>query len=182
MDKIQEEEKSNLFPKLSRNTLILRRNLLAAAALILMVLIFNLEIDASKILGIEIKGLTNNKAYAASLTLLVYLIGHFSWNAKDDFDEQKIQSVSWIEITSIRDDTKREIPQAPLAARIESAKHGAHIDGETLEIVDVIEGLDILFQKTKKSQLWRTRFLEVGLPIAMGSVAVVWLSVKIIFG
>ena len=80
-------KKDALFFRLSRHMLILRRNLMASSALILMVLLFDVEIKPDQILGGAITGLTEWEIHCAAFILLFYFMGHFIWSHVNELRE-----------------------------------------------------------------------------------------------
>ena len=80
-------KKDGIFFRLSRHTLILRRNLTASSALVLMALLFDIEINESKILGGAITGLTEWEIHCAVFILLLYFMGHFIWSYLNELRE-----------------------------------------------------------------------------------------------
>ena len=80
-------KKDSIFFRLSRHMLILRRNLTASSALVLMALLFDIEINESKILGGAITGLTEWEIHCAAFILLLYFMGHFIWSYLNELRE-----------------------------------------------------------------------------------------------
>ena len=80
-------KKDAAFFRLSRHMLILRRNLIASSALILMALLFDVEIKPDQIFGGAITGLTEWEVHCAAFILLFYFMGHFIWSHVNELRE-----------------------------------------------------------------------------------------------
>ena len=167
----EQEKNDEFFPKLSRNTLILRRNLMASSALVLVVLLLGLEIDASGILGIQITGLTKEKTYFPALILLFYFMVHFGWRTWSELAEGWLQSFEWQEGS----EDLIPYPKSPLQSlKRELVRFGS----EGSQPLPDLEGkMDVFaddIEKVVSSRRWLLTF-EIGLPLAMGGVAMAWL-------
>ena len=178
----EQEKNDQLFLKLSRNTLILRRNLMTSSALVLVVLLFGFEIDASSILGIEITGLTKEKTHCVAFILLFYFTANFSWSAWNEWAENWLRLIGWNE--------RNEEPTPYEKSRLESLKNkvGSDATPET-DAVRALLGQNIIsnrmeiMRKKIKAIEWSLRLylmVEIGLPLAMGGVAMIWLGYLII--
>ena len=178
----EQEKNDEFFPKLSRNTLILRRNLMAASALVLVVLLLGLEIDPSRILEIEITGLTEEKTYYVALILLFYFTANFFWSAWNEWAENWLQLIGW----NVRDDKQPPDEKPPLKSlknTVESFRN-PEIDGEKIPLMNeaVSNKMDIMQKKIKAIE-WSLRLypiVEIWLPIGMGVIAMAWLGYLII--
>ncbi len=186
-EKKQHEKEEDFVPKLSRSTMILRRNLMAVSTLTLMALVFDLEINASNILGISIDGLTKNEIYAAALIFLGYFTLHFTWNAVIEWRELRIKSVVlFSEVTS--DET--EIKLTPFKT-IRRAIYDLQDEANYFPLEDHPPGYEEIrtsISGEELNNLWRMlkyaaiRFygLEIGLPLFMAICAMGWLAWSII--
>ena len=171
----EQEKNDEFFSKLSQNTLILRRNLMATSALVLVVLLLGLEIDPSPILEIEITGLTKEKTYFVALILLLYFTVHFGWSAWNELGEKWLQSFKWGKQEN--DVYIIPSPNNPLQ-RLKREVHKLGTTGsEPLRIEEQANQMDIFednIKKIERSRRWLLTF-EIGLPLAMGGVAIAWL-------
>ena len=178
----EQEKNDEFFSKLSRNTLILRRTLMAASALVLMALAFDLGINASKIFGGAITGLTKEKTHCVALILLFYFTANFAWSAWNEFKENWLQLIKWNE----EDDEQPPYEKS----RLESLKNkvkffiNPEIDGEKIPLGDEEKSNEMeIMKKEIKAIEWSRRLyliVEIGLPLAMGGVAMIWLGYLII--
>ena len=177
-----QEKNDDLFFKPSRYVLILRRNLMASSALVLMALAFDLGINESKIFGGAITGLTKEEIYYAAFILLFYFTGHFILSYLNELREWRFQLFKWS--SDYKDaDSKKAVPysigfmrsfmdQTYLVAQANPKMHG-----------NAKNRLRQLRKEIKIAEkFWRLQLdgFEIGLPIAMGALAMAWLGWLII--
>ena len=176
-----QDKNDDFFLKLSRKTLILRRNLLSVSAPVLMVLLLDLEIDFSNFLGIEIEGLTKEKAYGAALILLLYFTLHFTWGVWNESQELFLKSIEWSKNLDGAI-SKKNAPHKKGSLKIlydqtynmlrEPKLHG--------NAKNALSKLEPLIKRAEKSWRGQLVFFEIGLPIAMGILAMLWLGALIV--
>ena len=174
----EQEKNDELFPKLSRNTLILRRNLMTSSALVLVVLLFGLELDASSILGIQITGLTKEKTYFVALILLFYFTANFAWSAWNEWAERWLQLIGW----NVRDDKQPPYEKPPLESLKNKVESSMTTEADAIRTIlgqNIISNRMEIMKKKIKAIEWSWRLysiVEIGLPLAMGGVAMAWLG------
>ena len=175
-------KKDDFFFRPSRHVLILRRNLVASSALVLMALLFDVEIKPDQILGGAITGLTEWEIHCAAFILLLYFMGHFIGSYLNESREWELQSIEW---SSAPEDvgTPEEIPyfRGPLKALKDQAyrmtqKKSTH-HGNIKNRLKALQKYIHTIERSWKLQLGGFEFL---LPIGMGAIAMAWLGYLII--
>ena len=179
------EKKDDLVPKFSRNTMIVRRNLLGVSTLTLMALIFDLEINAKNFLGIGIDGLEKNELYLAALVLLAYFTAHFTLNVASEWRELSIGSI----IIHPIDTTLTDFTLTPFKA-IRQLQHKIWYDGNEPgrhTNTDEQETIETMWEKDSKNikqlktiSVIRFYGIDILFPFFLSLVAISWLSLSMI--
>ena len=180
------EKKDDLVPKFSRNTMIVRRNLLGVSTLTLMALIFDLEINAKNFLGIGIDGLEKNELYSAALVLLAYFTVHFILNVASEWRELSIGSI----IIHPIDTASTDFTLTPFKA-IRQRQDKVWRDGNELwkydPGTDEHETLKTIWRKDFKNikqletvSVIRFYGIDILLPFLLSLVAISWLGLSMI--
>ena len=170
-------KKDDLFFKPSRHAMMLRRNLMAVSALVLMALLFDVEINPEKIFGGAITGLTQEKIYFGAFLLIIYFMYHFMFIYGSELREFWLLTLIWSSEheDSIPKNTKNKVVKTQ--QNMKTAEKWWRSPSIFLKVAKIQQNMGTEeIQKNMKTagRLWRfqSSFFEIFIPTVMGGSAI----------